>query len=284
MIHKISVLLLTVICISGSNIWGQSLIEQVEYILYDSLYNRYMVSCYTGKIIAVDVETKEQSIFANNLGVCNRTWITNDTLWAALKDRITAFNLATGEEFVTIDITGADIGIREVITDGNGYLYILHFGSTQRRIYRMDLSTFQYTTFATFPTHYPMAMYLDRDYDRLLISTFFSADILSLSLDNGAISVHTTLNMSGHDGIARDPFGNFYLSTASTQSNEYFEVYRYNEDFIGNPELITEGILGQVAFCLNPHNKEIVACSFFDTDLTHISMRSQIEINNYNFE
>lgn len=267
--------------IMGAAVVGQNYISDAEGITYDSLYNRYIISTYTGNIIGVDIETGHQSILASGLGVCNRTFISNDTLWVALNNRVGAFDLETGEEFFSVSIDEADIGIYEVLADGSGFLYILFCDYGPGAILKMDMSTLEYSTFADFTTYHPLGMHLDRENNQLLVPTFFSSNILSVSLEDSSISVYAAIDTVGHNELLTDPYGNFYLSTVSTNPDLHYNIYQYNHDFTESPEWIAGGFRGSLNFCINPHKKEIVAVAFFDDFLTYIPMSNRTSLSNY---
>ncbi len=233
-ISLVRLVAVALILVSSPN--AQNLLDGPEGIVFDSVYNRYLVSCIsTGSVIAIDLEGN-QSLFAQFYGGWNSArmvlgnCISGDrfyTVHGAGPAKIASVNLATGntEWEVTVEETKIICGIA---ADTSGYLYGAHSkGATLDCIYRLDLNTKVWDTFVCsgLPGA-PSGIVFDAVHNRLLaVGLQDLAPIVSISLPGGAVSDFSTASPGGFEGITIDRDGYVYTSQFS-----YGRIFRWEPD------------------------------------------------------
>ena len=107
-----------------TSIHSQNLLQMPESVVYDSLYDRYLVSNWlTGSIMAVDNEGS-QSYFVMNQHCHNGLHINGTTVYAAgIEQGVRGFDLDTGGLVFHVDIPGM-INLNDITSDNSGNLYV----------------------------------------------------------------------------------------------------------------------------------------------------------------
>ena len=102
---------------------AQNLLNRPESVVYDSLFNRYLVSNWaTGNIVQID-SSGVQSYFVTGLGNINGIYISNNIVFAGCITKVRGFNLSTRNTVMDLLIPGA-INLNDVTADNSGNIYI----------------------------------------------------------------------------------------------------------------------------------------------------------------
>ena len=254
---------LSVITISATVSFSQSLFNGPESVAFDSLYDRYLVSNYNdGSIVQVDTNGN-QSYFATGLDHCLGNTIMGNTLYVSIIDSMLLFSSVIGIDLATAQIvSNTYIPCFEHMdgqtADTSGFLYV---ADTWGRIFKINPATGGYSTFASdVLTPGLQDIIFDAQNNRLLaVSYYQNAPIQGVDLSDS--SVYTVVNTSfGYfDGITRDQFGNTYVATYSNSGS----IYRYDPDFALGPELISSDHQGPAGIDYNQRGNILAVPNFY---------------------
>ncbi len=258
-----------------------------ESIIFDAASNRYIVSNAAngttgGNLVTVNradihLVTSFVSTGVNSpKGMC----ISNDTLFVADVTKIKAFKLPAGTLAATISITGA-VGLNDLVNAKNGFLYVTDLQGN--KIYKIDQSTLQATAINDPGSVIiaPNGILLDSAANRLIFVSYrMNSPIQTLTLSTGVISTWVNTSLSNLDGIAKDPSGNYYISSWATNS-----IYKYNNSFSGTPTVIASGYDGPADILYNSVNDTLIIPCFNSADMVFLNMQGTgIESPGFQFE
>jgi len=240
MFKATAVSIFTILLLFPALLSGQNLLNEPESVVYDSLYNRYLVSNWgDGNIIEIDMDGN-QAVFCTLTGSSLAgLHIDGEILFAAANDGVnpglTGINLHTGEIIKVIYFAGQRT-INGIVTDTSGYLYITEWENYM--IFKVDFEAGTYTTFVDTDLGEPNGMYFDAPNNRILVTSWLSdgQPIKAVSLEDSTVSTVVATGIVSLDGLTRDPFGNCYFSSWATNS-----VHGYDSNFTGPPEVISSG-------------------------------------------
>ena len=210
---------------------GQNLLRAPESVVYDSIYDRYLVSNWqTGHIVAIDNQGN-QSYFVQNQYCKNGLHIAGNTVYAAGIDRgIKGFDLTDTSLVMHVMIDGM-VNLNDITSDTSGNLYVTDvYGS---KIYKIRLSDQSYSVFADDGINYPNGIYFDARHNRLLLVSFRgNSPIQAIDLEDSTVTTIVNTGRHNLDGITEDNSGNIYFSSWTTTS-----IYMYDSLFSHPPEL-----------------------------------------------
>ncbi len=207
---------------------AQNLLRWPESIVFDQSHDRYLVSNYlTGDIVQIDGEGN-QDYFVRAQNAIQGLEIVGDTVYVGCGSSVKGFDLATGETVMDVVIPGVE-NLNDVTADTSGNLYISDvYGHA---IYRIGLSDHSYSVFATIGVSYPNGILFDAEHNRLLLCSFrYHSPIQEISLEDSTVTTVTATNISDCDGLTKDNFGNYYVTSWTTYS-----IYRYDSSFTNPP-------------------------------------------------
>ncbi len=209
---------------------AQNLLNRPESVVYDSLYNRYLVSNWTnGSIVQID-SNGVQSYFVTGHGSINGIHIAENIVFAGCSTRVKGFDLATKNMVMNLPIPGA-INYNDITSDNSGNIYITDFNA--REIIKVNIESHVYSTFVTGLSLQPNGILFDEPNNRLLLCSFgYSIPILAISLEDSSVSVVANTTLGQCDGFAKDDFGNYYISSWLTSS-----IYKFDSVFSNPPEV-----------------------------------------------
>ncbi|MFC1887222.1 T9SS type A sorting domain-containing protein [Candidatus Cloacimonadota bacterium] len=220
---------------------GQNLLNQPESIVYDQINDRYLVSNYgDGSIVAMTIGG-EQSYFSTELTRIAGLYIYGDTLLVASNlapyVSLIGFNLHTDEMVINIPIPESSL-LNDITSDAEGYVYITDFWNT--KIFKVDIPAQNYWIYMIEGLSDPNGIIYDEDNNRLVVtSTAEGYPLHEVNLEDSTVSVITYTNIPSQDGLARDPNGNYYLS-----SWYYNACFRFDAGFSGPAEQVSSGHAG----------------------------------------
>ena len=234
-------LLLNCICLCLTfAVQGQEYIS-VESVEYDALQNRFLVS--NGNSIIARASDGTLSYFGNAIANYGME-IMGGNLFAITNATIKGYNLKTGDEVMSLNITGAGF-LNGMATDGT-FIYVTDFG--QNKIIRIDVSNMMEPTFAVVVDNtgsQPNGIVYDEDNDRLIFVSWGSnAEINAVSLTDFSVSNLTTTSLGNIDGIDNDAYGNYYVSSWTPT-----RITRYNNDFSLPETISAPGIVNPADIC-----------------------------------
>ncbi len=246
-------------------IYSQNYISTPECVSYDSLYNRYLVSCFSvGRIVAID-SNGIQSIFIGGLGYAYSHTIYGNAIYVSTMKTIKGFDLASGSLVFNVYISSAH-QLDGMTTDTSGNLYVVdfHYGGTSDQIFKINLITQAYSTFVPAGiglVHMPQDLFYDKPNNRLIVvSATTNGPIQAVNLSDSSISNILATTSGSFDGIEMDTSGNYYLSNWELKT-----VIKYDHNFSNPPITIYTGQSAPSNLGYNK-KKHVLAVPFFNAN------------------
>jgi len=223
--------ILIIIILFPFKITSQNLLNRPESIVYDSLYNRYLVSNWTnGSIVQID-SNGVQSYFVTGHGSINGIYIAENIVFAGCSTKVKGFDLATKEIVMDLAIPGA-INYNDITADNSGNIYITDFNA--KKIIKVNIESHTYSTFVTGLSLNPNGILFDEPNNRLLLCSFGSnIPILGISLEDSTVTIVANTALRNCDGFAKDDFGYYYISSWHTSS-----IHKFDSVFSNPSEII----------------------------------------------
>jgi len=223
------------------NCWSQNLLNQPQKIVIDAERNRYIVSMWGGGGDLVQIDSLgNQSYFVENAGMVDGMQIVGDTLYGSgpyPSGTVRGYNLETGELVMDLDLSGDGVQhLSSFVVDSSGIIYTSErFGT---RIFKINPKTREYWVFAEGNgIDKPNGLLYEPENNRLLVCLDQpNPPILAISLTDSTVSTVVSTNLEGSDGIAKDKYGNYYIT-----GFELSGIYKFDPGFNGEPELFFEG-------------------------------------------
>jgi len=208
-------------------------LSQPESVVYDVPRDRHLVSNYSnGQIIEIN-KNGIQDIFAPGKSSSAGLHIVGNTVYVGCgSEGVLGYDLQTGLPVMDVTIPGSVL-LNDIASDTSGNLYVSDpFGN---KIYRIRISDHSYTTLVDY-IYWPNGLLFDAQHNRLLVCTSIERDILAVDLEDGSLTLLVHVGIAHLDGLAEDNAGNIYISTQGSN-----EIYRYDPDLSGPPELVSSG-------------------------------------------
>jgi hypothetical protein len=202
---------------------AQNYLNKPESISYDSINNRWLVTCYgNNNIVEVD-SLGQQDIYLNSVITPASDEISGDTLfisyWSGL---LGCYDINTKDTLflASIPVIGFLNGFA---LDSSGHVFIIDNGG---RILKFRLSDQAVSIFVDsgLPT-YSQDCVFDPVYNRLLLTAYVdNAPIVEVNLADSSLTTLLITQDGDCDGIMLDPLGNVYLSShGSGTLNKYLK-------------------------------------------------------------
>ena len=251
---------------------ARNLSNNPESVVYDSVMHRYLVSNVgSGNIVQINSDgstSNFSTVLARTLGMV----IVGDTLYVADITGVVGFNLATGNRIRTIPIPGMNV-LNDITTDGVGFLYVTDSGNG--KIYKVIIEDGTSQTIAS-GIYWPNGILYDEFSHRLLFCVFGSnVSIREIDLTNYSVSTIITTNFTDLDGLTIDNENKIYVS--SWGSNK---VYRYDNAFSSQPQVISSGHNGPADIFFDKINNVLVVPDFNSNVIEFIDIPTNLSQDN----
>ena len=237
-----------------------NLLNQPESVVYDSLYNRYLVSNWgDGNIIEISI-SGEQNYFNTELDQAAGLHIVGNVVYVASSNGsntgIIGIDLATGGVVFDVDIIEKQL-LNDITSDTSGNLYITDCEAD--KIFKVRISDMTYSTFVESGLGYPNGVLFDKPNNRLLVlnGELPGGPIVAVDLADTSLTTVVNTNLAAIDGLTTDQFGNFYFSSWATD-----KVYRYDASFTNPPEVISSGHTNPADIFYNQLNDVLAVPNF----------------------
>lgn len=203
-----------------------SVIESVEF---DAVNHRFLVS-NNSEVAIVNGSGTYVGAMSGNAAASYGMEVMNGKLFAITNNTVKAFELTTGLQQMTLTITGSQF-LNGMASNGVDKLWVSDFGG--KKIYEVNVSDLlnpTFTTVATFTSAEPSpnGLLYEAESNRLLFVTWGSAaKVKAIDLATGTITQLFSGANGNMDGIDRDAYGHYYISSWSPSSR----ITQYNSDF-----------------------------------------------------
>jgi len=257
----------------SSVLLGQNLLNQPESVVYDSLYNRYLVSNWgSGDVVQID-STGIQSVFIDNEHCYAGLHIKDNVLYVACRQfGVKGFSLETNENVLDIYISGAT-NINDITSDNSGNLYVSY--PTGDKIFKINIATEECWTFVEEGLDVPNGLFFDEINNRLLVVSYrLNTSIQEVNLADSTALVVLSPGLHNFDGITQDNEGNYYIS--SWQSNR---VYKFNNMFSGSYEIFSNHNDDPADIFFDKVNNVLAVPLFFTNQIEFIETVTDIGIS-----
>ncbi|MBL7888827.1 MAG: T9SS type A sorting domain-containing protein [Bacteroidia bacterium] len=228
-------LLAFALAFSGASAFSQTY-NSPESIEFDYANNRWFIANNGGNnILTRNSATGALAVFATGFsgGGPHGLEIVNDTLYACAGGNLKAFNINTGAAVFNINLGGTFLN--GITHDNSDNLYITDYSAN--KIYRFDIVTRQFNTFASTGITSPNGIIFDQPNNRCVFVQWTGA-IKSVSLtDSTVTTLVASSGLSSVDGITKDGVGNYFLSSWSPT-----RITRYSNTFTSPTAVVTTGL------------------------------------------
>ncbi len=269
---RLSILtLITILLVPVLAAHAQDYLVDVECATWDSLNNRYLVSCYSaGDIVAIDT-SGSQSMFVNRSGLVLSNCIGGNTIYVSTGTSVFGYDLTTADQVFYAHLPTSN-QLDGMTTDTSGNLYVLDYtfsGSDPDRIYQIRLSDSSVSEFVNSGlASHPQDVVFDEEHNRLLLVAYAeNSPIQAVSLDDTSLTDLVITPMGYLDGIAEDNLGNYYISCYTNGS-----VYRYESTFTNPPELVSSGHTQSSNIGYNPRDHILAVPEFAGDTVIFVQM------------
>jgi len=198
-----------------------------ESVVYDSVYNRWLVTNQGGIIKQRNNATGVVTDFAPAGSGSHGIRIYNGRVYACVGSTIKGFSLATGTQEFTATLSGASFLNGMGIDQSTGIAYISDF--TGQKIYKLNLNTGVWWIYVPTAGGQPNGVYFDAPRNRLLICYWgTNAAIKQVNLADSSLTTITNTGFNNCDGIYLDKYDNVYISSWSPAPAK---ILRYDINF-----------------------------------------------------
>lgn len=260
------------------NLSYSGVFKMPESAVYDPQAKRYFVSNFgDGSIIEID-SSGEKTYFKKGLSKVLGILIYENILYTVDNPKsVKGFDINDGSIKLDIQIKKASF-LNDITVDDSGFLYVT--GSSTAKIFKIDIKSKTYSTLIKTKGG-PNGITYDKFNNRLLVCYFVEkATIDEINLEDSTISTLIRTEFTNLDGITMDYDGNFYISEWGPGSFEkgYTEegkIYKYDNSFKKEPELISSVHHGPADIYFNKHKKELVIPSLLADTVEFIPIKQK---------
>ncbi len=256
--------------------FGQSL-QNIESVEYDHESQRFLVS-NGNSIIEIDQSTGELSFFGNATASYGMEIMT-DNLFTISNGLILGFDLANGDEVMSISIPGSGF-LNGMASNGESTIWVTDFSNN--RIYEIDVTDLENPTWELVVSNTnstPNGIVYDGENNKLVFVNWGNnAPVKAVDLTDYSISVLTETNLGNCDGIDNDAANNFYVSSWSP-----LRISKFNSTFSGTAEtIIAPGISNPADICYAKEIDTLAIPNSGNNTVTFISFDTSVDIEKVN--
>jgi sugar lactone lactonase YvrE len=242
------------------------LLDLPESVVYDSLYNRYLVSNWgSGDMVQID-SNGVQDYFITAQACYAGLHIVGDNVYVAGRaEGIRGFDLETGDPTMELSIPGT-VALNDVTSDTSGNLYVTDVNA--HKIIRAKISDQTYSTFVDHDIYNPNGILFDAPNNRLLlVSSRNSAPLQAVSLADSTVSTIVLPGLDILDGLTEDNQRNLYFSSWGSQA-----VFRYDTTFSNPPQLVSTHQQYPADIFFNKHDNMLAVPIFYHNRVEFIEI------------
>ncbi len=248
-----------------------------ESAAYDPIHKRYFISNFgDGNIIELD-SCGNKHYFKKGLSKSLGIIIQNDVLYVISNfKKVTGFSLTDSSENFDITINEA-MFLNDITSDNDGNLYVTD--SNAKKVFKLKTNLKTYSTFWESNLPGPNGILYNKYTKSIIICNFTeNALIQSIDIQDSTISVLDSTDFNNLDGLSMDADGNIYVSYWDSGSfNTGFmhsgAVYKYDNAFKNNPQLVVDNLHGPADIFFNTCNNELVIPLLLENKVKFISTR-----------
>jgi len=237
-------------------------LDAPESVVHDFLNNRYLISNVgSGDIIARAMDGT-LNVFNDVTSVSIRgITLVGDTLFAAGNEGLMGFDLATGNNILTVAIPEG-LFLNDIAADTSGNVYI----SDGDILYQIDPLAGTYFQFLTTLSG-SNGIYFDEMYNRLLVTQEDPARLSAINLDDKTVTdlVNTPAKML--DGLTMDAQRRVYVTSWETD-----KVYQFEPDFSNAGTEIQSTHDGPADLCFDFKRNALVVPNMSQNTISVIDM------------
>jgi hypothetical protein len=199
--------------------------------------------------------------------------------------------VASHQNLLLIDLNSASITesifvpesdyLGHIALDSSHYVYVTDWSA--QKLFRINIIEQSSTTLYNFNSM-PVGISYEQNNHRLIILTLVdNAPILAYNLNGGNIDTVRNTSINDPDAICRDGNGNYFVTSFSDNI-----VYRFGNDFLSGPEIISSGHGGPSGIGYNMHDNLIGVTNYNFNSINLIQLKpSEVKPENnvelYNF-
>jgi outer membrane protein assembly factor BamB len=204
-----------------------------------------------------------QSEFWSGLSHCANNLLVDNVLYITYGTHVKAVDIFTSTELWDIYISGA-VDADGIAMADDGFLYVVTHNNKVYKI-NVDDQTSELFVYGSIGT-YDQDMVYDAEYNRLLICSYqTNCPIFAVSLPDGEMSIACETGLDNLDGLAVDGQGNIYVASWGSNS-----VYKYNNEFTGDPEIASDGHNGPSGIEINNVDNILYVSNFYTDEVQEI--------------
>lgn len=175
------------------------------------------------------------TVFASNLGGNpHGLEIIGDTLYVDAGSRILGYDINTGAQTMNLNL-GATF-LNGLTADNQGLLYATDFSA--KKIYRIDPQVPAFEILVANTVSTPNGIVYDPLLDRLVFCNWgANAPVKAVNLQTAEVTTIMSTNLTNCDGIVRNSYGDFYISSWSPQI-----VTVFKNNFNGNTQQVINNL------------------------------------------
>jgi len=195
--------------------------DRPESAVHDVKNNRYLISNVGNGDIVAQAMDGNLSVFNNTASVSIRgITLPGDTLFAAGDEGLLGFDLATGNNILTVAIPEGNF-LNDIAADTSGYVYI----SDGAILYQIDPVGKTYSQYLTNLSG-SNGIFFDKMNNRMLVTQENPARISAINLADKSIQDLANVPGKWLDGLAMDENRRVYVTSWETH-----KAYRFEPDF-----------------------------------------------------
>jgi len=242
---------------------SQNLLAWPESMIYDSVHFRYLISnCQTGDIVQVD-SNGNQSYFAQGVHAIQGLEIAGNVVYVGCDSLVRGFDLETGTMVMNVHVTGVS-NLNDVTADTSGNLYLGDVFGT--KIIKVNITTQNWWVFVNGNgISRPNGLFYEKATNRILVCSYRNhSPIQAISLSDSSVSTLTNTTLTECDGITKDKYGRYYVTSWETLS-----IYRFDSAFLNPPVVVYTNNCGPADISYD-HTHNVLAiplqgCNNWDT-------------------